>query len=302
MRALARVAATAATVVLVAAAAAASYAWTQARAFDASMTKVYALPTRTFASSKDPAVLERGKQLAESVGSCTSITCHGPDLGGGRTTTMGPLATVSGPNITGPALALYSNGGLARLLEQGVKKDGQSVLFMPVRNFSWLPETDVDAIVSYLRTVPTVERANGPLKVSLLGKVLDRRGRVVLDVARRIEATPRDVAPDPAPTAEYGRFLSRACTMCHGEHLSGGSIPGAPSSTPVPLNLTPDASGLGEWSFDDFDRLLTSGIRRNGQKLDPFMSYDAFAKYDETQKSALWAYLRSLPPSPLGGR
>jgi hypothetical protein len=301
-RGLAKVAALVAAGALVAATSAAVYAWTQASAFDASTQKAYAIPAPTFASSQDRAVLERGRQLTESVGGCTSASCHGADLGGGQTIRMGPLATITGPNITGPLVGSYSNGELARLLEQGIKRDGRGVLFMPVQNFSWLPESDVDAIVSYLRTVPAVARADGPLKVSILGKVLDRRDRVVLDVARRLAAMPRDVPPPPAPTADYGRFLSRACTMCHGEHLSGGPIPGAPASTPVPLNLTADSTGLEDWSFEDFDRVLTTGVRRNGRKLDPFMPYDAFAKYDETQKRALWAYLRSLPPTPFGGR
>jgi hypothetical protein len=104
------------------------------------------------------------------------------------------------------------------------------------------------------------------------------------------------------PTATYGAFLSRACTMCHGEHLAGGPIPGAPSSLPVPRNLTPDATGLREWSYEDFDRLLTTGVRKNGRKLDPFMPIDAFSKYDDVQKHALWAYLCGLTPRPFGSR
>jgi mono/diheme cytochrome c family protein len=278
------------------------HVWLDVDAFDASMSKVYDVPAPNVASSMDPAVVAHGKQLAESVGSCTSASCHGRDLGGGQTFALGPLATISGPNITSALLARYSDGELARLLTHGIKRDGHGVLFMPVQNFSWLPPADIEAIVSYLRTAPPVERANGPLKVTFLGKELDRRGRANLDVARRLEGEPRELSPAAAPTAEYGAFLSRACTMCHGDHLAGGRIPGAPSSMPVPLNLTPDATGLSDWSFEDFDRLMTTGIRRNGKKLDPFMPVDAFAKYDDVQKRALWAYLRSLPPRPFGTR
>jgi hypothetical protein len=215
---------------------------------------------------------------------------------------MGPLATITAPNVTGALLAGYSDAQLARLLTRGIKKDGRGVVFMPVQNFAWLPAADVEAIASYLRTVPPVARPNGPLEVTVLGKFMDRRGRVVLDVARRLDEGPLAVAPAASPTAAYGAFLSRACTMCHGEHLSGGPIPGAPSSLPVPCNLTPDASGLREWSFEDFDRLLTTGVRRTGQRLDPFMPIDAFSKYDDVQKRALWAYLQSLPPRSFGSR
>jgi cytochrome c5 len=270
--------------------------------FDESMARVRDVPVPSVARSADPAVLARGRHLVESVGACANATCHGADLGGGRTFTMGPLATLSGPNISGARLDAYSDGELARLLERGVKKDGRGVLFMPVQSFGWLPPPDIAAIVSYLRTVPEVDRPNGPLSVTVLGKLMDRMGRADLDVASRMEAEPAEAVPPAGPTAAYGELLGRACTMCHGEHLSGGPIPGAPSSMPVPLNLTPDTSGLREWSYEDFDRLMTTGLRRDGKKLDPFMPLDAFSRYDDVQKRALWAYLTSLPPRPFGQR
>jgi len=278
--------------------------WRDVTAFEASMRKVYARPVPLVSRSAEPGVLAHGKQLAESVASCTAAACHGVDLAGGRTFNIGPLATISGPNISGAALASYTDGELARLIQRGVKRNGRGVLFMPVQNFSWLPPTDISAIVSYLRTVPGVQRPNGPLRASLFGKVLDRHERVILDVARRVESEP---APSPIQaqanaSASYGELLSRACSMCHGQHLSGGAIPGAPSSTPVPSNLTSDASGLRDWTFDDFKRLLTTRRRKNGKALDPFMPTDAFAKYDSVQMHALWSYLRSIPPRRLGQR
>ena len=198
--------------------------WRDVTAFEASMRKVYALPVPLVSRSVEPRLLAHGKQLAESVASCTAVACHGADLAGGRTFNIGPLATISGPNISGAALASYTDGELARLIQRGVIRDGRSVLFMPVQS------------------------------------------------------------------------------MCHGQLLSGGAIPGAPSSTPVPSNLTSDASGLQAWTFDDFERLLTTRRRRNGKALDPFMPTDAFAKYDSMQMHALWSYLRSIPPRPIGQR
>jgi hypothetical protein len=71
---------------------------------------------------------------------------------------------------------------------------------------------------------------------------------------------------------------------------------------PVPLNITPDATGLKGWSYEDFDRLLVAGVKKNGKKLDPFMPISGIGKMDETEKKALWAYLQRLPPLPFGGR
>ena len=43
-------------------------------------------------------------------------------------------------------------------------------------------------------------------------------------------------------------------------------------------------------------------VFKNGKKIDPFMPIDAFGKYDDVEKRALFAYLMTLPPTPFGGR
>jgi mono/diheme cytochrome c family protein len=280
-----------------------AYARVQTSRFDESMEKVYDLPLPAFQRSSDPAVLARGKHLVESTAGCAATACHGADLAGGAAIEMGPIGTFAGPNITpGNVAAAYSDSELVRLIVHGVKRDGRSVRFMPVQDFNWLPDRDVAAIVSYLRTLPPVDRPNGATVIKPLGKVLDRRNELILDVASRIDHTARESVPDPAPTAAYGAFMARLCTGCHGEHLSGGPIPGAPPSFPTPLNLTPDATGLAGWTFEDFDRLMRKAIRKNGQALNPFMPVESWRNFDDTEMHAIWAYLGTLPPRPFGGR
>lgn len=279
------------------------FVYTQCSAFDASMAKVYDMPVPNVTRSTDPAVIARGKHLVESVAGCASSHCHGQDLGGGEPIVMGPLGTLCGPNITPDSLgAAYSDGEFARIIKQGIKKDGCSVRMMPSQDINWLPDSDVLAIVSYLRTVAPGDRPNGTTTIGTLGKILDRQDKIVLDVARRIDHTKKEDVPAPEPTARYGAFLGRLCTGCHGEHLSGGRIPGAPSSLPTPLNLTPDATGLAGWTYADFDKLLKQGVRKNGKALDPFMPIEVWKNFDDTEEHALWAYLQTLPPTPFGGR
>jgi hypothetical protein len=282
----------------------ASYAGWQGHEFDASLDRVYDVPVPTITLSKDPAVLARGEHLTHAVLPCATAACHGGDFAGAtEPIDLGPVGKLSAPNITPAGLAVaYSDGELFRLLRHGIKKDGRSVRFMPIQDASWLPDSDVVAMISYLRTVPAVDKPNGAIAIGPLGKVLDRRNVFPLDVARRIDHEHVELAPPPAPTKEYGRFLARLCTGCHGAHLSGGPIPGAPSSVPTPRNLTPDSSGLAGWTYDDFAKLLDTGVRKNGQKLDPFMPLAAFSKYDDTERRALWAYLQSLSPIPAGQR
>ena len=271
--------------------------------FDASVDKVYDVPAPDVVASKDPAVIERGNHLTNSIAACAAAGCHGPDFGGGHVIAMGPVATLAAPNITSANLgAAYSDGEIARVITHGIKKDGRTLRFMPAQDIAWLPQDDVVAIVSYLRSVPPVERDNQPLIIKTLGKILDRQDKFILDVARRIDHTKAETPPSPAPTAAYGAFISRLCSGCHGEHLSGGPLPGAPPSIPTPLNLTPDASGLKDWSFDDFEKLMRTGVRKNGKQLDPFMPIECWRNFDDVEMHAIWAYLRTVPPTVLGSR
>jgi hypothetical protein len=215
-----------------------SFVYVETSRFDASLEAVYDVPLPDVSRSTDPTVVARGRHLVSSVGGCAASLCHGADLGGGKPIEMGPVATLAAPNITpGNLGAAYSDGELARLVRHGVKKDGRSVRFMPVEDFGWLSDPDVTAVVSYLRTIAPVERPNQPLVIKTLGKVLDRQDKLVLDVARHIDHARLDLAPPPSPTAAYGSYVGRLCTGCHGEHLSGGRIPGAPSNGPEGLVL-----------------------------------------------------------------
>jgi len=302
-RLLKRIALAISAAVVLAGAVAGVYAFARSRTFDASMDKVYPIAPLPLQRSADPAVIARGKHLADAIAGCTVSFCHEGDLGGGETFSVGPLATFTGPNVSPGGLgAAYADGELARLIRHGVKKDGRSVRLMPAQDFGWLSDADLVAIISFFRSVAPVDRPNGIVKVNTLGKIYDVNGDFAIDVARRIDHEKIDLAPPPSANADYGRYLSRVCTACHGEHLSGGPIPGGPPSFPVPLNLTPHETGLKSWTFEDFDELLTHGIRKNGMKLQEFMPIEAFGKMDRSEKTALFAYLRTLPPTPFGNR
>jgi len=276
----------------------------QVHAYNASMARTYDLPLPTIARSADPAVLERGKHIVESIGACSSKDCHGSDLGGGDAIKMGPLGSMQAPNISASGRGgEYSDTELARLILHGVKRDGHGLTFMPAPDFAWWPDDDVAAVISYLRTVPPAAvRPSGGIQLGTLAKVLDRVNMLPIDVARRIDHEHRPLAPAPAPTAAYGTFLANACRGCHGATLSGGRIPGAPPEMAIPLNITPHETGLAGWAYTDFDKLLSTGIRRNGKTLDPMMPVTELGKFNQTERQALWAFLQTVPAKPFGER
>jgi mono/diheme cytochrome c family protein len=279
------------------------FVWSQVRAFDASTARVYDVPLPQITRSTDPAVLARGKHLAESLGAC--VTCHGENLGGGRVEPMGPMGTIVIPNITTGRDGrgnLYSDAELARLVKHGLRRDGTTVRLMPAQDWAWWPDEDVVAVVSWVRAQPPVDGDPGVVELRAMAKVLDRVDSIPIDVARRIDHARVPTPPPPAPDAAYGAFVATSCRGCHGEHLSGGPIPGAPPGLPPPLNLTPDATGLGGWSYDDFMTVVREGKRRNGAPLNPFMPVDSIRNMNETETRALWAYLGSVPPRPYGQR
>ena len=272
--------------------------------YDASMAKVYDVPVPDVSRSTDPAVLARGKHLLESIGSCAMKVCHGADLGGVEPfDTGGALGVFATPNITSAGIGgEYADGQLVRLIRHGIKKDGHSVRLMPSQAFGWLPDADLVAMVSYLRSVPAVTRPTKALRLGAPLTMLDRAYDLPIDVARRIDHTRVESVPSPEPTAAYGRFIARACRDCHGDHLSGGRIPGMTPSMVTPLNLTPHETGLKDWTFEDFDRTMRTAVRKNGKPLSVFMPVDSWRNLDEVEMHALWAYLIALPPLGFGQR
>ena len=101
---------------------------------------------------------------------------------------------------------------------------------------------------------------------------------------------------DQQALIKQGEYLARAgdCVACHtakdGKPFAGG----LPMETPIGLiystNITPDKSGIGAYSFDDFDKAVRHGIAKNGDTLYPAMPYPSYARVTETDMQALYAY------------
>jgi mono/diheme cytochrome c family protein len=67
------------------------------------------------------------------------------------------------------------------------------------------------------------------------------------------------------------------------------------------INLTPDKSGIGEWSEEMFIRMARTGKHQgqpNGRDILPPMPWFNMKVLTDADLKAMWAYLRSLPPVP----
>ena len=95
---------------------------------------------------------------------------------------------------------------------------------------------------------------------------------------------------------KQGEYLARAgdCVACHtaknGKPFAGGLPMETPIGTIYSTNITPDKTGVGDYSFEDFDQAVRHGVAKNGSTLYPAMPYPSYARVSETDMQALYAY------------
>jgi mono/diheme cytochrome c family protein len=116
-------------------------------------------------------------------------------------------------------------------------------------------------------------------------------------------AAPAGPSAQTADTVERGRYLATLgnCQTCHtargGTPYAGGRGMATPFGTVFSSNLTPSASGMGNWTADDFWRALHHGQSRDGRWLYPAFPYNNTTHIRRDDSDALYAYLQSLPPA-----
>ncbi|WKX27625.1 c-type cytochrome [Tatumella ptyseos] len=100
-----------------------------------------------------------------------------------------------------------------------------------------------------------------------------------------------------------GRYIAQLgdCTACHtqpGKPLfSGGVTIDTPFGRLVGANITPDPeTGIGKWTFADFENAMHKGHDREGNLLYGAMPFTAYTKVTSEDNRALWAYLQSVQP------
>jgi mono/diheme cytochrome c family protein len=258
--------------------------------------------------------VERGEYLVRGPMGCGN--CHtpqgpnGPDmakeLAGGQPVIDDAMMKAISANITpaGP-MGGWSDAELARAIREGIRPDGSLIgPPMPFAFYRNLSDTDLAAIVAFLRTVPPVENDvpksvyNIPLPPAW-GPPVEH----VADIPRE-------------PTVEYGAYIAGPvahCLECHtpmgpdGHFLfdtalgqGGFEFPG-PWGVSVAANLTSSEDGLAGYTDDQLKAMITEGKHADGSPMLPPMPYSYLAKMTPVDLDALILYLRTLPPLPDAG-
>jgi mono/diheme cytochrome c family protein len=252
----------------------------------------------------DADAIARGEHVAVTRG-CPE--CHEKDFAGKVVMESPPIGRMAAPNVTrgkGGLPADFADRDFEHAIRHGIKPDGHALLFMPARDFAGLSDADTADLIAYVKQKPPVDRELAPSYIGPIGRALFSFGQLPMLEARLIDQRAAHPARmESAATVEYGRYLAQSCTGCHGEHFSGGAIPGVPPDFPKPANITPDvATGIGGWNKPDFYRVFREGKKPDGSAVDPFMPWQAMGKFTDTELDALWAYVRTVPARPGGHR
>jgi mono/diheme cytochrome c family protein len=260
----------------------------------------FSVPDHSIAVSEDAAIVARGEHIA-TVRGC--VECHGAGFVGNTIVDQPIIGRLAGPNLTlGGRGAELEPRDWERAVRHGVRRDGKPLLFMPANEFATLTDEDLGAIIAYARSVPNVRREAPTTYAGPLLRAMYVADKVDILPAETIDhARPHEKRLVAEPTVRYGQYMATGCTGCHGDGFSGGKIPGAPPEWGPAANITP--AGIGRWSADDFARALRTGRRPDGSVIDSTnMPIRLLRQMTDVEISALYTYLRTLPPREYGNR
>jgi mono/diheme cytochrome c family protein len=266
--------------------------------------------TAAISSAQAQSPVERGKYLVTTIMTCQN--CHTPkgergapiferDLSSGLSWDEPPFK-VTASNITQDketGIGSWTDVQIKTALRKGERANGVHLAaIMPSDFYEIVTESDLNAIVAYLRTVKPVKQTYP-------------------DPVYRI-ALPRNIPPgaekpfteaDMSDKVKKGFYLATIghCFECHtpmgpkgrdfaGSYGKGGfEFPG-PWGVSKSRNITSSkTAGIGDWSDDEIKRAITKGVRKDGSPLKPPMGFAFYANLTDADLDALVAYLRTVP-------
>ena len=228
----------------------------------------------------DSATLATGRHVFQTRG-CEG--CHGKDLVGKVFFDEPRIARLVAPNVP-KAIRAYSDPELVRLLRHGIRPSGHGVAVMPSSMFYFLDDTDLHALVAYLRTRPVVESDSAlpPTEMRMLARIGLVTGQYKLEPLNIVHDAPHP--PKPAEGAPLGQYLAKSsCTECHGMDLKGDGT-------------TPALSIVAGYKPEQFATLMREGVPLDGRKMEMMtgVAKGRFSHFSDVEVAGLYAYLSTL--------
>lgn len=184
----------------------------------------HAMPEHALIIRPTPSAASEGDRLAH-VDGC--FGCHGPNLTG-RVVFSGWLGTrIIAPNLTRLARS-ETDAQLAAAIRDGVKRDGTSLVVMPSTKFIRSSDSDIAAVIAYLRTLPERRDAAGTTHWHFGGRAMLAMGLIPAE-ASLVNRSARGPVQTPTSPIALGHYITQLqCSGCHGPDLSGKTIKGSP--------------------------------------------------------------------------
>ena len=180
---------------------------------------------------------------------------------------------------------------------------GRPLMVMPSEDYNRFTDADLSALVSYIRKLPPQQGGQAVVQLPVPVRILYGFG-AIQDAAAKIDhGLPPQQPVEEGVNAKHGAYVANMCIGCHGEHLSGGKIPGGPPAWPPAANLTPgEGTAMGRYRDPAaFVAMLRTGKRPDGTPIQ-VMPFESLAKISDVDAQALHAYLLTVAPRPFGGR
>jgi mono/diheme cytochrome c family protein len=263
-------------------------------------------------------LVARGKYVFAAAAGCG---CHtekgkvepGKTLNAGGRRYDGPFGTVYATNITPDrqtGIGGWTDDQVIAAIRLGRRPNGERLVPVhPYPVFNGIAETDLRALVAYLRSVPAVNRANTPKKITV------PLFESVFLPAWLTAFAPRETPPPVAPTTGVarGEYLTRVlghCGECHtprtltnatdNSRFLAGTAKG-PEGDPVP-NVTPDGDTGLKWSEEEIADYLGTGNKPDGDVAGGLMaeviegSSVGYKDLTKEDRLAIARYIKTIPP------
>jgi mono/diheme cytochrome c family protein len=270
-----------------------------------------------------PEMVQRGEYLANHVMLC--MDCHGfrewnkfsgpmkPGSGGSGgeifDQKFGFPGSFTAKNITPANLSNWTDGEIFRAITTGVNKDGEAFFpVMPYKYYGQLDQEDIEAVIAYVRSLPAIEKEVPESKADFPFNLILNTIPEKANLQKR---------PSPSNEVEYGKYMATAaaCMECHtrqekgkvvGEIFAGGFEFNLGNGTVVrSQNLTPHASGIGNWTKEAFIKRFKMyvdsayslpDVNLANKEFQTVMPWTMYAGMTEEDLGAIYEYLRTITP------
>jgi len=255
----------------------------------------------------DVASVVRGQQIVEGFGACGF--CHSLDgkpgtaLSGGRIMSD-VFGDVAGPNITlaQTGIGNWSEVNFRAFVRSSARPDGSYLYSSFHRGLEWMSDSDLSAIIAYLRTLPSVDSQVERRDIGFIGRNTTGFFRSPGEVMGYVPQISQGFR------LEYGEYLTNSvagCAKCHNrpggtfssdEPMAGGEEITFGDETKVAPNITQSKeTGIGNWSDDDMRMYLSSGRTPAGRTVDTrFCPIEFYQRANPAEIDAVVAYLRTI--------